>query len=249
MSMSTIQTGEQCQSSRDVRVTTARTFLEAEELRPWFVQLRPKNPDADLDYSLSVANALTTVIRPHITLLEKPDSTPILIVGRVEQRRPAGRLGRHPVRVLKVAFGGIVGAETEADCRLAGEALRSAMAEPDIDAVALPQLEVDSVLYNAVRSAVPRWQTDLLPTKHVHWRAQIPDSIDAFLKARSSKTRSNMRYYRKKVRAEHGGELVVREFRDPDDIDQLCRDIEVVAATTYQGAWALATPAIPSRPH
>lgn len=239
MSVSTTETAKRRSLDRNVRITVARTLDQAEALRPWFARVPPSNIDAALDYSLTVVRGSGSMVRPHIMLFELPDSRAMLVVSRIHEQRSSRRVGGRPLLILQVAFGGVVGAETAEDCRLVVDALCDTLAQRDADVVVLPQLNIDGSLYGPARSAAPWWRTNHLTGEHVHWRAEIPTSIEAFLKARSRKTRSNMRYYRNKVVAAHGGELAVREFRDAADIDRLCEDIESIAAHTYQRGLAV----------
>jgi CelD/BcsL family acetyltransferase involved in cellulose biosynthesis len=57
--------------------------------------------------------------------------------------------------------------------------------------------------------------------------------MDDFLAARSKNTRKSTRYYDRRMLRDHP-ETRVRLFEDEADLDELCEDMERVAATTYQ---------------
>lgn len=216
----------------EVQITVARTWDDAEAMRPWFERLQPGNLDSDLDFFLTVARLSPSVLRPHIILFERPDSGPMLAVARIEHH--SSRLPFRDARVMRLAFGGIVGAETSEDYRAIVHGLSRAMADHEADAIVFPEIEVESPLHEAVRSAAPWWRTDHMPTRSVHWRASVPDSLEEFLAARSSSTRYHVRRYNKRLVRDHGENLVVREFRERADLDRLHADLESVAARTYQ---------------
>jgi CelD/BcsL family acetyltransferase involved in cellulose biosynthesis len=215
----------------DARV--ARSVSEVEALRSALEASPPLHLDADIDYFLTVVCHRPSVQRPHVMLLRLSDGRDIRIMARLETRR--SRLPwRRPVRILRVALGGVTGATTPEDGSLVVEALRAALAAGEADCVLLPQLPVRGHLYRAASSGASWWRTGSTTVVGVHWRLDIPDSMDAFLKARSGKTRSNARYYIKKLRKEHGQDLAIRSFHDPASLDQLYIDMESVAAKTYQ---------------
>jgi hypothetical protein len=218
---------------RDARITVGRTIEEVERLRPQFERLPPASLDADLDYFLMVVRHRQGVIRPHVMLFELPGGRELRVVARLEERRSGLREGR-AVRFLQVSLGGVVGADTASDCALVVQALNRALSEGEADVVVLPQLQVDGALYHAARSGTPRWRGELVRSHDIHWRADVPDSLKAFLGARSSNTRYNVRRYSKRLVQAHGDSLTMREFRVPGDLDCLCADLETIAAKTYQ---------------
>ena len=231
MSVTTAESVESRTLDQAVRITVARTPDEAQALRPWFERVRPLNPDADLDFFLTVSRIVGA--QPYVALCELPGDRAILVVGRVEEGRsriPA----RRGVSTLRLAFGGVVGAQTAPDYQLVVDVLRRALAAGEADTVVLPQLDTAGALYAAARSGVAWWRADHVPTFHVHWRSSIPESLEGFLEARSSNTRYHVRRYSKRLIRDCGEDLAVREFGDAADLDRLCADLESIAAKTYQ---------------
>ena len=217
---------------RIIHMTVARTSEEAEALRPHFEQMPARDIDSDLDFFLTVNRHGRSRTRPHVMILHLGDGREMRVVARLDER--PSRLRVRPLRVLQVTIGGVVGAETETDCRLVVESLRRVLADGEADMLVLSHLEVDGGLYKAAQADAEWWQPDPKAGHFAHWRADLPSSIDAFLQSRSSKTRSNVRYYRKKLLQTHGDTLEVRAFSDADCLEWLHRDIEAVAAHTYQ---------------
>jgi hypothetical protein len=228
----TLERGAPTRVDSTVRITVARTWDEAEALRPWFERLRPHNVDSDVDFFLTVARISPLALRPHIVLVEMPDRSPLLAVARIEQQ--PSRLPIRCTRIMRIAFGGVIGAETLEDCRLIVDVLDRAIARREADVIVFPEIAVDGPLYQAVRSAGPWWRTDRMPRRDIHWRSSIPDSLDEFLARRSNSTRYAVRRYNKRLTRAHGAQLNVREFRERVDLDGLHEDLESVAMSTYQ---------------
>ena len=198
----------------------------------WFKRVPPENLDSDLDFFLTVTRVSPSALRPHIVLFERPGCSPILAVARIELQ--PNRLPTRGTRVMRLAFGGIVGAETLEEYRLVVDSLGRAIAKREADMIVFSQVDVDGPLYQAVRAALPWWRTDHVPTRNVHWRGGVPDSLDEFLATRSSSTRYHVRRYNKRLARAYGDSLSVREFRDRAGLDRLHADLESVAARTYQ---------------
>ena len=228
----TLVRGDQSRLDSDVHITVARTLDEAVAMRPWFERISQNNLDSDLDYLLTVTRVSRSALRPHIVLFERPDSSAVLAVARIEQQ--PSRFPIRGTRVMRLAFGGVVGAETLEDCRMVVDGLGRALAQHEADVIVFSQIDVDGPLYDAVRSAAPWWRTDHMPRRNVHWRAGVPDSLDEFLATRSSGTRYHVRRYNKRLARAYGENFSVREFREQADLGRLHVDLESVAARTYQ---------------
>jgi CelD/BcsL family acetyltransferase involved in cellulose biosynthesis len=219
-------------------VTVARTVEEVEALRAAWAHVGVENLDADIDHFLTVVAHSPSACRPHVVLIERPDARDILIVARLEDGPFETRLGyrtisRARMRVLRVSFGGVLGAETDAERRLALDALRRPLAEGEADVVVLPQLDVDGPLWKLASATGSRLTTDATQPRNAHWSVAIPSSMEEFLNARSKSTRKSTKYYDRRMDREHP-DARVRRFDDENEVGELCADMERVAATTYQ---------------
>lgn len=220
------------------RVTLARTVDEVEALRPAWERMPVENLDADIDHFLTVLRHRPDVVRPHVLLIEREGAPNMMVVARLEDAPLEVRLGyrvvsRPRMRTLRVAFGGVIGAETEADRRRALHELRRPLMQGEADVVVLAQLRTVDPLCSLAHKAGPRRCRDGAQAGTAHWTVPIPDSMEEFLASRSSRTRKNLRYYDKRMKRDHP-DLTVRAFRDEAELDELCADLERVAAATYQ---------------
>jgi Acetyltransferase (GNAT) domain len=220
------------------RVTIARTVDEVEALRPAWQEMPVGDVDADIDYFLTVVRHRVEVVRPHVVLIERDGVPPLMIVARLEDAPLEVRLGyrvvaRPKLRTLRVAFGGIVGVAGDSDRRRVLHELRRPLREGEADAVVVSQLEARGRMCSLARASAPRMCRDHAGAPAAHWSVPIPNSMEAFLAERSSRTRKNARYYDRRMKRDHP-DLRVRSFRRESELDELCTDMERVAATTYQ---------------
>lgn len=237
---STPKSAEQVVASQSslqaARMTLASTIDAVEAARPRLERLRAENVDADVDFFLTVVRHSATVLRPHVVLLDLADGREMCIVARIDQRGGSRRPGSRPLRRLQVAFGGVLGAQTAADCELVVSSLRAALVNDEADVVALSQIEQDTPLYELARSGQPWWRVDHVPAKTVHWRAELADSLEGFISSRGKKTRANLRRHARRLVRAHGDVLEIREFSEPEQLSELTSELESIATRSYQRA-------------
>ena len=140
---------------------------------------------------------------------------------------------RPTVRSITLVHGGVVGADSPAVAhRLVGE-LRAALQRGEADLVQLPALRTDLPLY-AAAATEPAGMLRERSSEATHRRVHLPASLDELLQSKSGKTRESVTRYAKRLRKDHGDELTVEILREPADADRLFRDLDRVAALTYQ---------------
>ena len=74
-------------------VRVARSFEEAEELRPAWERLQNNHVTSDIDFVLTYCRHTQGIIRPHIVLLEENGEPVALAAGRLEDITLPARLG------------------------------------------------------------------------------------------------------------------------------------------------------------
>jgi CelD/BcsL family acetyltransferase involved in cellulose biosynthesis len=160
------------------------------------------------------------------------------VVARVEDIRLTSSIGYRPVyrptvRSITLVHGGVVGADSPAVARrLVGE-LRAALRRGEADLVQLPALRTDHPLH-AAATTEPAGILRERSSEATHRRVRLPASLDELLRSKSGKTRESVTRYMKRLRKDHGDELEVEILREPVDADRLFRDLDRVAALTYQ---------------
>jgi len=220
------------------RVTVARTIEDVEALRDTWEALSPERLTADVDYHLTVLRHARGVIRPHVAVLERNGGPAALAVGRVEEVELTARVGYKTVfsprvRALTIAQGGLLGVDEETAEPLFA-ALSGTLAEDRLHVLRLRLLDVGGPVHELART-----RPGILVRQHLgapveRWRAQIPGTFDEYLSARSSKTRSNVKRYARRLEERYGDGVSFRVFRTPDELEELLRDTEAVHVKTYQ---------------
>ncbi len=98
----------------------------------------------------------------------------------------------------------------------------------------LQHFPVDSVLHAAIVRRAPRYSRQRFLPETPHWVLDVPDSAEELHAQLPKGVRDNLRRYSRKLEREFGERLEIRSYDAPEDFDVILRDIEAVAATTYQ---------------
>ena len=225
--------------SADVR--TARSAEEVEALRPIWDGFDRDVVNADLDYHLLVVDRGPEPTRPHVLLLEQDGAPATLVVGRVEDIRLPLKIGyktvsRPCIRALTVSYGGVLGRVGDDAAGAVVSEIAATLRRGEADVARLRNLKVGSPLHRAARSGSGLLTKERFARPARHWRASLDGSFEAYLGRRSSKTRSNLRRYGRKLEAAFPDAIELRTFRDPVELDRLLDDTRAVYGGTYQQA-------------
>jgi CelD/BcsL family acetyltransferase involved in cellulose biosynthesis len=226
------------ESSQDpVLPRTLRSVAEVERFRPSLERARWTRLDPEPDYYLTVLRSRPEVIGPYVLHLPGGPDEEVVLMGRSEVVRLPAAVGyaayAPTVRAITVVHGGVAGADATRAASELLDTLRAALAAGEADVAILPSLRTGSALLEAAQR-VPFAQRDHLRTRTTHWTLRLPDSYEEFVKARSKRTRDNIKQYRNRLMRKHGDEVSVTLFNRPEEADRLFRDTETIAAKTYQ---------------
>jgi hypothetical protein len=224
--------------SQGTRKTVARSIEEVEALRAAWEAMSWEGPDPEIDYYLAVLRSRPDVAaRPHVVRLEDGSSPGIMFVGRLEDTRLTTWVGywrvhQPALRSITLVHGGVAGVETQAEASALVDELCACLARREADAVSLPSLRIDSPLYVAAASR-PSFLRRQVPATRLRWRLRVPETFEEFVRSRSKKTRENTRLYRNRLLRDFE-DVSVRVYRKPEDARLLFRELDRVAAKTYQ---------------
>jgi hypothetical protein len=191
--------------------------------------------EAERPYLLTRVRTREEAVAPFGILIGDGEAA---LAGRVEERRLATTVGYKVVyaprvRLLQIVDGGIVPGGPAALERLV-EALGAVLEGGEVDAVALPPLQVGSELDAAFASLGSRLRSQHLIAPWTRRRLVLPASFEEFVASRSSNTRWRIRREERRFAEEHGDALAIEVLTRPGDADRLVRDVDRVARTAYQ---------------
>jgi CelD/BcsL family acetyltransferase involved in cellulose biosynthesis len=231
-----VETSVSAASVASVRVV--RSLAEVEEIRDvWSAW--PSHRDSDIDFCLSFSWARAEVIRPHLIVVYRDGQPQAMLVGRLENTRMASKIGYLrlpgiPSRVLSFSYGGLLGDPSDENC---DEIIRSIMAslrEGEADVAVLDHPRIGSFLRDGTLRASGFATRDRLPKPALHHVMKLPEDIKDVYPALSGNHRADLKRKAKKLMADHQGNVKVRCYREPAELEHAIPQIEQIAQKTYQ---------------
>ncbi|TKT80272.1 GNAT family N-acetyltransferase [Aquamicrobium sp. LC103] len=220
-------------------VTVARSRQAVECLREAWAALPVTNIDSDIDYFLTVVRHAPRVVAPHVVHIRREGSDDLLGVARLEELPVKLRLGRHAIgrftlRAIVFSFDGIVGTAGEADERLLLAEYLKALDAGVADVILMRNVDVAGSLRKTARAMAGRLRWGHARSVSSRWIADIPDRLETFLQVRSAKSRNTLRRQERNLHANFADRMKLSRFDRPEELQELCRDLESVAARSYQ---------------
>jgi len=220
------------------QVVVAQTVDEIEDLRSAWRAAEVGDIDSDIDYFLIVAQHADWVVQPYVVCIRRAGRPDLFGIARLENfplRLAIGyrTLARPRLKAIVVTFGGIVGAETAEDYDLILTELRKPLRSGLADALVMRRLDRAGFGFRSASRLAGPFQVRGGAVSR-RWLAELPDSLEAFLALRSTKTRQTIRRQDRHLEREHGDDLRLRRFVSAQDSADLFLHMEAVAATSYQ---------------
>jgi hypothetical protein len=214
------------------------TASEIEQTRDLWTSW-PGSRDSDIDFFLDTARIKSEVVRPYVLVANRGDGPDAMLIGRLEQRQFPVKFGyikfhTSRLRILDFVYGALRGNTTSENIELlVGHVLKS-LRQGEIDLVVFEQLRVDSHLYRVVRTLSGIMERGFPPERRTHRCLQLPDSSEALYKSLPPKHRTVYQGKARKIVRDFAGDVHIKCYRSISDLDRIFRDVELIAAKTYQ---------------
>jgi Acetyltransferase (GNAT) domain len=225
-------------AGEDVRVATVRTLDEAESMREEWLPLLGTSITTHPDYYRAVIETEPHVEAPYLLTLRRDGELEAMLLARFEHVPLPCKLGYRTiyaprVRSISVVYEGYLGMVEEHAAVLVAE-LRAALARGDADVVLFRHLHIDHPLHRAATNGNGALSRQRLIRRTVCWQRTLPASFEEFSNSLSKKTRSGVTRYVNRLKRDFGDDVELRRFTEPDQLDELFGDLELVASKTYQ---------------
>lgn len=221
-------------------VRIARTVPELHELRPLWDRVGWEQPEAELDVFLTLVTRRPEVLHPYVVAVEQDGEPAAMAVARVETATLTAKIGYRAVyepvvRSVATIYGGVSCRDGTAAGPLL-ESLAAPLRAREADLLSLRGLRVGSDVHRAALDLAGPLRRGHFTSPTQHWQLALPSSLDEFLAGRSHERRRTIRRYTRRLDATLGAELSVEVLAAPGDLERIFRDVEHVAAKTYQRA-------------
>lgn len=181
------------------------------------------------------------ILAPHILVASRNGLPEAILVGRLERVELSPNIGyTHllKIRARKLSFlhGGALGRITEENSLALTKAIIGNLGTGEADLAAVNYLEVDSPLYTAAKETPTFCLRDHAPQTQFHRSMKIPVGPEDFYKRLSGKVRKNLKWQAKKLQNDFAGQVTIKSYPKAGCLDQMFRDIEQIASSSYQRA-------------
>ena len=198
-----------------------------------------QHPNSDLDQFRIICKLRQEVVCPHVAVVECDGQPRSLLLGRLEQTFFEPSIGylklvRIPAKVLMVLYQGFLGVENDGISEALVRHLWSLLSSGEADAIVFHQLHERSSLLRILLSHGPQWWCEKKPMLSTHWTMNLPEQSGGLLKNLRSKHRSWIRKKQRELESAFPNEISWHWMTTFNDIPDLCKSLEVVAAKTYQ---------------
>jgi hypothetical protein len=127
-----------------------------------------------------------------------------------------------------------MGDDSEEACATLLQAAMQTMAEKQLDLIDLGYIPCEHPLFK-LAVTLPGWQCrDFGVTRGGHWRMKLPESYEEFLGQRSKKHRYWLKRLPRVLEEAFPGQVKIRRFQSPGEVEEFSRDAEAVSTQTYQ---------------
>ncbi|GMV67449.1 MAG: GNAT family N-acetyltransferase [Candidatus Omnitrophica bacterium] len=222
---------------RDLTVRVARTLEEVEELRPAWVAMQ-WHPNTDIDFYKMIVQIRSNVIRPHVMVVFQEDQPIAILVCRLETIRLDCRFGyktlyQPEVKSLTILHGGLLGSDTPEIASVLIDGLFRELKKGEIDRVHLALMDRSTHFFKMFRKYPHWWNRHAIVHTAPHYVTELPTSPQELLSRFGRKHRHNIRNEQRRLEKQVGS-LVLKLYREVDEVEELCLTVEQVACKTYQ---------------
>jgi len=222
----------------EIEVRVARSLPEVEALREAWTGW-PGHRDSDIDMFLMIVQSLPEVIRPHVVALHRDSKLESILVGRLERKRFNFKVGylslfRPWARCITFSYGAVHGNDSPENTESLVRAVIDSLKQNEADMAMFSFVPLDMPLYHVALRTPGILSRDTLPAPQGHDSLDIPASIDEVYRRMSRERRKHTKASVKKLEAAPMGEVRIACYQNTSELDDLFRDAEGIAKSTYQ---------------
>jgi len=223
--------------SDNIQIRIARDSAEVESLRDAWSKW-PGHRDSEIDFYLMIVRSYPEVIRPHVIALYRKGQLEAILIGRLEEKKLAFKVGyltlfRPKARCLDFVYDGLRGNASVENTEILVREVMNCLRRGEADLALLEFLPIDSVLYQFSQTLPGFLGRDTAPSETGHESLKLPRTIDELYERMSSKRRSEIRRKAKKFVAQAAADITVVCYRHPEQLDRIFQDVEEIAKKTY----------------
>jgi hypothetical protein len=218
-------------------VKTLRAIPELEEIREVW-ESWPGNRDSEMNSYLTFLGSNPGTVRPHVLVAYRDGRPDAILVGRIDRGRIGCRLGYLQLnlraQIMCFVYGAFRGTPSNENFdMMVSEILRS-LSQGEADVAYMNFLRQESDLRRLAMKKPGLLSRDYVRITQPHFAITLPATVEEFYRGLSSGARWQVKNKQKKLLKDFGGDVRIKCFREPAEIDAMAQDVEQVARTSYQ---------------
>jgi hypothetical protein len=218
-------------------VNVLRTLPELETIRrEW--QSWPGNRDSEMESYLALVRTNQETVRPHVLVVYREGRPDAILVGRIDKGQIRCKLGYFEMgldaRIMRFGNGALRGNPSEENSELLVREVLLSLSLGEADAAHLSFLKRGSDLCRLSTAKPGPLCRDYLRAPLTHFATVLPATPEEFYSGLSSGARWQAKSKQKKLLKAFGGDIRIRCFREPAELETLMQDVEEVARKSYQ---------------
>jgi hypothetical protein len=232
--MTSIETSTDAKADFVKVVRNAKDIADISDCWRAFCQHR----DMDVERYLQEINSSPQTTRPHVLVYYRLGRPQALLIGRYEIKRPDLRIGYFRIPIRRVRYltflnGALVGEVSSTTCKGFIESIQASLAAGEADVATIYHCELASPIVAATRARAAGRPFDRTSRARVHRTRMLIDERTSSVIGLSAGERQHQRR-RSKMLRELGQDARIVCFCSDAELDRLMKDVETVAAKTYQ---------------
>lgn len=221
----------------NANVKVLRAAVELETIREVW-ESWPGNRDSQMDSYLKFIESNRATVRPHVVVVEREGRPDAILVGRIDLGHISCRLGywqlKLPAKILYFVYGALRGNPSVENCNLILSSVLQSLSDREGDFAYLNFLRQESDLCGLALKRPGLLSRDYVRLTQLHFAASLPPTVAEYYQSLPSESKGFNKARHKKLLRDFAGRLSIKCFREAAEIDDMARDIEQVAKTSYQ---------------
>ena len=222
---------------RPVCVRVLRTLPELEDIRQVW-ESWPGNRDSEMESYSTYVRTNPASLCPYVLVVYREGTPDAILVGRIDKGKIRYRLGYLGIgfgaRIMCFVNGALRGNPSKENCELLMDEITRSLSVGEADAAYLSFLRKGSDLCRLSATKPGFLCRDYLRTPLTHFATTLPSTPEEFYRGLSSGARWQAKSKQKKLLKEFGGNVRIRCFREPAELEDLIQGVEQVAKKSYQ---------------
>lgn len=219
-----------------IRIDIIRSIKALADVQKFWKRSRGHR-DSDFDVYQLLLNCRSDIIEPYVLTIYRDGQPDALLAGRVVNAELRFKIGyftffRTEIRTLNIPYGGLRGSESDDNCRLLLETIRTALGRGEFERVDFEPIRTTSRLYCIAKENLARLSCD---RQTIHRYLELPQSAAQLYQTHPG-LRRRRNHARNRFQTDWGRHPAVRQFTQASEVAEFVELAEQVAGSTYQRA-------------